>query len=245
MGSKRNVDMSANKDVIKVLDADHSETTTTPTATTATTDEQPTEKKTVVASPKRIRSKKYQTVRSQVDKTKTYDVFAAIELIKKLSYSSFDGTITADVVLTDSAVQIDVSFPHSTGKALRVAIVDDALLQDISDGKLDFDVLLTTPEFVPKLAKHARVLGPKGLMPNPKNGTITAKPEQKKKELESGKVTIKSERKFPLLHASIGSTAMEPKQLVENFQALIKALGPKAVKATLCATMSPSVKVSL
>lgn len=237
MGSKRNVDMSANQDTVKVIEAEKPELTSASDETT------PAAKAVPVA--KRTRSKKYQSARSHVDKTKSYDPFAAIELIKKTSYSKFDGTITADLIIKDEATQIDVSFPHSTGKALRVAVVDDTVIKQIEEGNLDFDILITTPQFVPKLAKHARVLGPRGLMPNPKNGTITSDPEKKKKELESGKVTLKSERKFPLMHVSIGSVSMETKQLVENFSALIDALGTKVKRASLSASMSPSVKVTL
>jgi large subunit ribosomal protein L1 len=119
------------------------------------------------------------------------------------------------------------------------------MLAQIEAGTIDFDILITEPHFMPKLAKHARVLGPKGLMPNPKNGTITPNPEIKKKELESGKMTIRTEKKAPLMHVTLGKTSMETKDLVENLNALIAALGPKAVKLTLAASMSPSVKVAL
>lgn len=192
-----------------------------------------------------LRSKKYHSVRAQVDKTKTYDPFAAIELVKKLSYSKFEGTITADVVVKEAGQSVTLTFPHSTGKTLRVAVVDDALIEQIEAGTIDFDILVTSPQFMPKLAKLARVLGPKGLMPNPKNGTITENPAAKKKELEGGQTTIKTEKKAPLMHVTIGKTSMETKALVENLQALIEALNTKALKLSVSATMSPSVKVTL
>lgn len=243
MGSKRNVDMSANNDVVKVV-ADASATATTDNTATPKEGEEIK----VLENKRRTtpgRSKRYIAGRSQVDRTKTYDAFAAIELLKRLSYTKFDGTITADIVVREPDTQIQLSLPHSTGKVLRVAIATDKLIEDIAAGNIEFDILISAPAFIPKLAKHARTLGPKGLMPNPKNGTITDKPEVKKKELESGAVTIKSERKQPVMHVSIGKVSMDTKQLVENTQALIEALGAKAVRMTLSASMSPGVRVQL
>lgn len=207
-----------------------------------------TEKKTAKPTPKKkLRSKKYQAVRSQVDKTKLYDPFSTIELIKKLSYSSFPGTIVAHVVLEEKfqGERVELQFPHSTGKSITVAIADAKILTDIKAGKIKFDILLATPDMMPKLAKLAKILGPKGLMPNPKQGTLIADPKAKKKELESGKITIRSERKAPLMHIIIGNTSMETKELVENLQTLLTALKDKVIKVSLAATMSPGVKVSL
>jgi len=240
MGSKRNVDMSANTDVVKVV-ADTS-------AVTEKTGETSEKSEKAVVTKRRVkagRSKRYLAGRSQVDRTKTYDVFAAIELVKRLSYSKFDGTITADIVVREPNTTAQLTFPHTTGKKVRVAIASDELIADIAAGKIEFDVLLSPPAFISKLAKHARTLGPKGLMPNPKNGTITDKPEIKKKELESGSITMKTEKKQPVMHVSIGKVSMETKQLVENTQALIDALKTKAVRLTLSASMSPGVRVAL
>ena len=191
----------------------------------------------------RIRSKKYVATRSQVDKTKIYDAFSAIELTKKLSYSKFDGSITVDGVVRETGVQNKLTLPHSTGKSLKVVIVDDAVLAEIEAGNIDFDALITTPQFMPKIAKHARVLGPRGLMPNPKNGTVTANPEQKKADLEKGELIIKTEKKRPVIHVTIGKVSMDTKELVENYNALMTALKGKVLKSTLSATMSPGIKV--
>lgn len=230
MGSKKNVDMSTNEDVVKVVES---------------TDAPQTEKTSKKAKASAGRSKKYVAARSLVDKTKHYDAFAAVELVKRLSYSKFDGTISADIVVKEAGNQVDVAFPHSTGKVLRVAIADDSVISEIEAGTINFDVLVTAPNMVPKLAKFARVLGPRGLMPNPKNGTITPNPEQKKKELESGKTTIKTEKKQPVMHVTIGKASMDTKALVENVTALIEALGTKAVRLSLTSSMSPSVKVKI
>ena len=192
----------------------------------------------------RRRSKQYLAVRAQVDKTKKYDVFAAVELVKKLSYTSFEGTIIAHAVVKEVGLSVPLTLPHSTGKAIRVVIVDDQVLKDIEAGQINFDILLAAPNFMPKLAKFASTLGPKGLMPNPKNGTLTPKPEAQKTKLEAGTVTIKTEKKAPLMHIRIGKTKMDTKELVANTEALIKAIGMKLDRLTLAASMSPGVKVN-
>jgi large subunit ribosomal protein L1 len=193
-----------------------------------------------------VRSKKYVSARAQVDRTQTYPLIKAIELVKKTSYSHFPGTVTADLVVKDDKVKAQVSFPYSIGRQTRVVIADDKLLTQIEKGHLDFDVLLATPAMMPKLAKLAKILGPKGLMPNPKTNTITDKPEQKKKELEAGKTLVKTEKKAPLIHQVIGKTNQPDQQLKENTEALINAINPrKIIKLVLAATMSPGVKVDI
>ncbi len=189
------------------------------------------------------RSPSYRKVRALVDKSKAYPANEAIELVKKTSYSKFTGTISADLVLKEVENKINVNFPHSTGKVLKVEIVTDELIKEIETGKTDFDILLTAPAFMPKLAKLARVLGPKGLMPNPKNETIVADPEKKKAELLSGKTVIKTERKAPLLHVTLGKADMKTEELAENLQAILKATEGKVLKVAVCATMSPGVRV--
>jgi len=238
MGQKKNVDMTMNEVEVKVVKA-----------STGTTQENRAEKKTTkkASSKKKVRSQKYQAVRSQVDKTRLYDAFSAIELIKKLSYSSFDGTIVAHLVLDEKfqGERVGIQLPHSTGKSITVAIADEKLLTDVKNGKVEFDVLLATPNMMPQLAKLAKILGPKGLMPNPKQGTLIDNPQDKKKELESGKITIRSERKAPLMHIVIGNTKMETKELVENLQTLMSTLRGKISKISLAATMSPGIKVAV
>lgn len=233
MGTKRNVDMSTSSDTVKIVENE-----------STLESSQGTESGKKVTK-ERVRSKKYSAARAHVDKTRIYDVFAAVELIKKLSYTHFAGTITADGVVREIGEQGVITFPHSTGATLRVAIVNEEVLSQIQAGNLDFDVLVTEPKFMPQLAKHARVLGPKGLMPNPKAGTVTPNPELKKKELESGKMTIKSERKSPVIHLTIGKTDMDTKALVENITQLLTILKGKLRKLSISATMSPAVKVEV
>ncbi len=241
MGSKKNVNMSENTDEIKIV-ADQQAEASAEGQTDGQAAATSTKKK---AGPTHQRSQKYVMVRSQVDKTKAYDPFAAIELVKKLSYSKFDGTITADVLTREVGNSATLTFPHSTGKTIRVAIASDEVIARIESGVIDFDILVTSPQHMPKLAKLARVLGPKGLMPNPKNGTINDNPERKKAELEGGQVTIKTEKKAPLMHVSLGKVSMDTKDLVENLNALLTALSGKALKMTVAASMSPSVKVAI
>lgn len=239
MSSKRIVNMATNEDTVKIVGQD-----TTTTLVSESNNEQLAEAKKKPNVPRR--SHKYIAVRAHVDKTKLYDAFAAIELVKKLSYSKFTGTITADVLVREIGTAVNLTFPHATGKTLRVAIVDDELLEKVqSAASIEFDVLLADPRFMPKLAKLAKVLGPRGLMPNPKNGTLTTNPEAKKKELEGGKITIKTEKKQPVLHVVIGKTDMETKALVENLQALMTALTMKLIRLAVSSTMSPSVKVKI
>ncbi len=193
-----------------------------------------------------VRSKKYQAVRAKVDRTKNYPLDQAAETVLQTSYSKFTGSIIADVVVKDQKVSVDVAFPHSTGKTVKVAVVTEALLKKIEAGTIDFDILVSHPKFMPQLAKLAKILGPKGLMPNPKNGTISPDPEKRAKELESGKTTIKTERKAPLIHAIVGKTDQKAKEVAANVEALIKAIGvTKITKLTLSATMGPGVKVDI
>jgi large subunit ribosomal protein L1 len=233
MGSKKNVDMTQTDTEVKIV-----ETTEEADATT--------EGKVIGKKPakaKKVRGKRYQAVRSQLDKSKFYNVKEATELVKKLSYTKFVGSVEAHAVVREIGDNVSLALPHSTGQTVKVTIVDAKVLSDIEAGKLDFDILIAHPEFMPKLAKFAAVLGPKGLMPNPKSGTLTPNPELKKKELEAGKFTLKTEKKAPLMHLIIGKTNMDSAELVDNIQALLKALKGKIVKLSLAASMSPGIKV--
>jgi large subunit ribosomal protein L1 len=235
MGSKKNVSMDMTEDTVKIVPTESTE------EVTAVEGEAPK----AVKKQKAGRSKKYVAVRSLVDKTKEYSPTEAVALVKKASYSKFDGTIVASLVVREIGALGSISLPHSTGKTVRVAIVDDAVLSDIESGKLDFDILITTPSFMPKLAKHARVLGPKGLMPNPKNGTVTENPELKKAELQKGTFSLKTQKKAPVAQVVVGKASMDTVKLADNVAALITTLTGKLLKLTLAASMSPSVKVSV
>ncbi|MFQ5560866.1 MAG: hypothetical protein ACE5FU_09810 [Nitrospinota bacterium] len=195
----------------------------------------------------KTRGKKYQQSRSQLDRAKLYKLSEAIELVKKTSYSRFDGTAELHATLKSakSGLNETVQLPHSTGKAKKIEIADEKTIKKLGKGKVDFDVLLSTPEMMAKLVPFAKILGPKGLMPNPKNGTLI-KTKADAKKFPADKVTIKTERKAPLIHVSVGKVSQKPSELVENIKKVISAIGRNKIKkAHLCATMGPSVKLDL
>ncbi|HAV15619.1 MAG TPA: hypothetical protein DCX25_04810 [Candidatus Pacebacteria bacterium] len=197
-----------------------------------------------VKKAQKVRGKKYVTSRSMVDKTHVYPIEEAIALAKKTHYGKFAGSLEVNLMLRDGDFATEVAFPFSTGKKMSVAIATDELLAEIEKGNITFTALVAHPSMMPKLAKLARVLGPKGLMPNPKNRTLTPDPEKRKKELEAGSVAIKTEKEAPLVHLTLGKLAQPDKELAENLRALLKAFPPgKVVKCVISASMGPGVKV--
>ncbi len=192
------------------------------------------------------RGKNYREAKKLVDKTKAYILKDAIELVKKMKTAKFDESIELHLDVDTTGLKGEVDLPHSTGKTVRVAIVNDKILEDIEKGKLDFDMLVTHPSYMPRLAKFAKVLGPKGLMPNPKAGTITPTPDEVVKKFSKGILRWKSEAKFPLVHQMIGKSSFETKDLEENAVKFIMAVGkPHVKKAYLKSTMSPSVRIDI
>lgn len=189
--------------------------------------------------------KKYAAAASLVDRNKTYSPADAIDLVKKTSYSKFDGTVEVHLNTTDKGLRGTVSLPHGTGREVKVRIADDKLITDLmASGKIDFDILVASPDMMPKLAKIAKILGPKGLMPNPKTNTISSEPEKLVKELSSGKIQWKTEANFPIIHSVLGKVSFEPKKLEENYQALIKSITKEKIQSVyLKATMGPTVRV--
>lgn len=216
--------------------------------TVAETAEVPVEETTAKAAPKqvRVRGKKYVAARANVDKTKLYPIPQAVELLKKTQFSKKQSTVEAHLVLKEEGASADVTFPYSTGKTVTVAVATEELLKEIEKGNITFNMLVAKPDMMPKLAKYARILGPKGLMPNPKNGTVSPNPEKRKAELEGGKTTLRSEKKAPLMHVVLGKTTQSEQELVENVSALVRAF-PAGVllKCTLASTMGPGIKVDL
>jgi large subunit ribosomal protein L1 len=123
-------------------------------------------------------------------------------------------------------------------------VLNDVVLAEIKEGKVDFDILIATPTTMPKLLPFARVLGPKGLMPNPKSGTLTDKPEEAVKRLSVSKTMVKTEKKAPVIHIVVGKVSQPAEELEANVTELIKVVKfPKIKKLALCATMGPCVKV--
>ncbi len=193
-----------------------------------------------------VRGKNYQKAKKLIDKTKTYSLKEAIELLKKAKYANFDESVELHLVVDAEGLKGEADLPHTTGKTTRVKIVDEKVLADIEKGKLDFDILITHPSFMPKLAKFARVLGPKGLMPNPKAGTISTNPQEVAKKFEKGALRWKTEAKAPLIHQMIGKISFPTKDLEENARAFLLSVGRNhTLKAFIKTTMSPSVKLNL
>ncbi len=204
------------------------------------------ESKAKKVSKTRARGKNYRAAKKQVSSDEVYSVSQAVALLKKISTAKFDESVELHLNLVETGVKGEVTLPHGSGKTVKVAVVTDELLTAIEGGTIDFDVLITHPSYMPKLAKVARVLGPKGLMPNPKNGTVSEKPEEVAKKYSGGALRFKSESKFPLLHQLVGKKSFTDEQLVENVAAFLKAVNSKNIKsAYLKMTMTPSVQVKI
>lgn len=201
----------------------------------------------VVAAPvKRERSKYYVAARSLVDRTISYELTDAVELTKRAAYTKFNGTLTLHLNLKKELKPVDVVLPFSTGKTVRVAEVTDEVIAQLEAGKIEFDILLATPDTMKKIVKFARLLGPRGLMPNPKNGTVTTDPSVKRAELEKGSVSLKSEKKAPLVHVRVGKQKQDTAEVVANIEAIFRTVGANNIlKATLAPTMGPGVKIKV
>lgn len=200
---------------------------------------------------KKVRSKKYLELTKNLDKSKSYSLTEAVAMVKSLNYAKFDATLEAHINTTASGIRGLVSLPYVTGKKLRILSFegDDSVIENISKGKIDFDIIVTTPEWMPKLAKVAKILGPRGLMPNPKNGTIVSGEDGLKKAVESfqaGKTEYKTEPKAPVIHIGLGKINQPTEELAANVKTLLQTIGKTRVKKlTLSPTMGPSVKVDL
>lgn len=208
-------------------------------------------KKVVAKTGAAHRSEKYLEAAKLIDKSKTYSLTQALELLEKIHLAKFDETVELHIK-TAGSLSGSMELPYGNGKTTRVAILApgqdakaaDDLLKTIESGKIDFDVLLATPDAMPRLAKVARILGPKGLMPNPKNGTVTPKPDEAAKKYAGGHMTYKTEAKAPVLHLSVGKMSFGKEKLQENIIVAFKAIENKNMKKiVLKSTMSPAIKV--
>ena len=222
----------------------------------------------------KTRSSRYKHLIDLIDKSKVYDLSEAIDLIKKTASTKFDSTLeihlnlSIDPSKSDQQIRKAINLPHGSGKSIKILVFGgdtkkltklgsiigtEATIEQINKGQIKAEKIVATPEWVPKLASAAKVLGPKGLMPNPKSGTISKDPEKVVESLQSGMVEIKSE-KSPILHNVIGKTSFSKEQLEENIKSLISEVRkskPESVKKDLIksvyltSTMSPSIKVDL
>lgn len=218
----------------------------------------PASKKAQKPGKSKPRSKKYQELARDLDRSKTYSVPEAIELVKKLSYSKFNGTLEAHINTSQTGIRGLVSLPYSTGKKLRILAFgaktpiedtisgDESTIESISKGKADFDLVITIPDWMPKLAKVAKVLGPRGLMPNPKNGTITDDLKKTVEGFQAGKTEYKTESKARVIHLGLGKLNQPTEELSANIKILLQTIGKTKIRQVrLAPTMGPSVKIEL
>lgn len=223
------------------------------------------------------RGKKYKTAAAQVEEGKLYEPQQGVALAQATSYSKFDGTIEVHMRLgvdpkqADQQVRDSVLLPHGLGRKVRVVafvegesarkaqdagadfVADEALMAKIRDGWLDFDAAVATPEMMGKVGRLGKVLGPRGLMPNPKAGTVVPGDDLARviRELKAGRVEFRID-KTGNLHVPIGKASFEPQKLYENFTALMDAVRrarPSSAKGvflrtvTVTSTMGPGVRV--
>ena len=218
-------------------------------------------------------SKRKQTLLEKIDNTKTYSVDEAVATVKSLKSANFDETVEVALNLNvdprhaDQMIRGSVVLPNGTGKTVRVAVfakgekVDEAkaagadlvgsdeLIEQIQAGKIDFDTVISTPDMMGVLGKVARILGPKGLMPNPKTGTVTMDVTTAVKNAKGGQVNFRVDKKGNI-HAGIGKVSFPEEQIKENLIAFLEKINrakPASAKgryvknAALSLTMSPSI----
>ncbi len=223
------------------------------------------------------KSKRYKEVELMVEKGKGYKIEEAIELAKKTSSTKFDSSIETHFNLginpkkSDQLVRNTVVLPNGNGKTIKIAaftsdatqqkaakaagadfVGDQDLITDIKAGKINFDILVATPDSMKLLAPIAKILGPKGLMPNPKDGTVTNNIADAINNLKKGKVSYKNDDSGNI-HVMIGKASFETAKLVENFNALLDSIvkaKPSAAKGSyiknisIASTMGPGIKIS-
>jgi large subunit ribosomal protein L1 len=190
--------------------------------------------------------KNIKAAKKSINSEKKYPLEEAIKILKKVSYAKFDETVEVHINTKENNIKGEVLLPHGTGKALKIAVADDALLKKIEAGEIDFDVLISTPAFMSKLVPLARILGPKGLMPNPKAGTVTDNPAEAVKKFSGGAIRFKTEPKFPIVHQPVGKISFSEKQLAENITAFIGAVKSKDIQDVyLAGSMTPSVQLDV
>ena len=220
-------------------------------------------------------TKRLKELSSKIDNTKDYALVEAIEVVKNLASAKFDETVEIALKLNvdprhaDQMVRGSVVLPAGTGKKVRVAVIakdaqadaaknagadivgSDELIEDIQKGNMNFDVLIATPNLMGLVGKVGRILGPKGLMPNPKTGTVTMDVAQAVNNAKSGQVNFRVDKQGNI-HAGLGKVSFSKEQLNENISTFIKAINkhkPAAAKgryiknAALSLTMSPSVSL--
>ena len=194
----------------------------------------------------KIRSKSYQAAKLLTSLDISHSVPESITLLRKVSLTKFDGSVELHITLKDKGFAKEVDLAHPFGKAKRVVEASDEVIADIESGKFDFDILIATPAQMGKLVKFAKILGPKGLMPNPKNGTVTTDIKFAIQKFSSNQnLKLKSEKDSPAIHTTVGKLSMNNEQLTQNISAVLAVIpSGRVAKIILKSTMSPAIKIA-
>lgn len=193
---------------------------------------------------KKVFSKRYKENKSLVDKNTSYPLKNGVEMLKKFKAGKFDESVELHINVKEKGLSGQIALPHGTGKSIRIKVADDDVIAEVEKGKINFDILVAKPEMMPKLAKVARVLGPRGLMPNPKSGTITPNPEALIEKLSKGQISYKTEAAAPVVHLVVGKVSFNNDQLEDNIKTVISTIGSNKIdQVVLKSTMSPAVRV--
>ncbi len=222
-------------------------------------------------------SKQKKAALAKFDKSKSYSLNEAVDIVKQITYTKFDASVDLNIRLgvdprkANQMVRGSVTLPHGTGKVVRVLVLCnpdkeqeakeagadfvglDEYIQKIKDGWTDVDVIITTPNIMPKVGALGRILGPRGLMPNPKTGTVTMELGKAVQEVKAGKIDFKVD-KYGIINAAVAKASFTSEQIFDNAKELIQTvikLKPAAAKGTyvkslfISSTMSPGVQIDI
>ncbi len=222
-------------------------------------------------------SKQKKAALAKFDKSKSYSLNEAVDIVKQITYTKFDASVDVNIRLgvdprkANQMVRGSVTLPHGTGKVVRVLVLCnpdkeqeakeagadfvglDDYIQKIKDGWTDVDVIITTPNIMPKVGALGRILGPRGLMPNPKTGTVTMEVGKAVQEVKAGKIDFKVD-KYGIINAAVAKASFTSEQIFDNAKELIQTvikLKPAAAKGTymksvfISSTMSPGVQIDI
>ena len=222
-------------------------------------------------------SKQRKEALAKFDKSKSYSLNEAVNIVKQITYTKFDASVDLNIRLgvdprkANQMVRGSVTLPHGTGKVVRVLVLCnpdkaqealdagadyvglDEYIQKIKDGWTDIDIVITTPNIMPKVGALGRILGPRGLMPNPKTGTVTMDVAKAVQEVKAGKIDFKVD-KYGIIAAGVAKVSFSPEQIFDNAKELIQTvikLKPAAAKGTyvksiyISSTMSPGVQIDV
>ena len=222
-------------------------------------------------------SKQRKEALAKFDKSKSYSLSEAVNIVKQITYTKFDASVDLNIRLgvdprkANQMVRGSVTLPHGTGKVVRVLVLCnpdkaqealdagadyvglDEYIQKIKDGWTDIDVVITTPNIMPKVGALGRILGPRGLMPNPKTGTVTMEVGKAVQEVKAGKIDFKVD-KYGIINAGVAKVSFSPEKIFDNAKELIQTvikLKPAVAKGTyvksiyISSTMSPGVQIDV